>query len=80
MPRSLYRRIYVHFLAVLLVGGAASSLLFARTDQGAYFIDVAQQLTAHIAGLLARASTVAERDALAMQLAQELELDLRALG
>jgi two-component system OmpR family sensor kinase len=75
--RRLYSRIYVHFLAVLLVVGLATSLVFALGARGVPLQEVAERLARHVASLVAE--RLDDPDALAarvQQLHADLEIDL----
>jgi signal transduction histidine kinase len=49
----LHSRVYLHSLAVLLVVGAATSLVFAVVDRGGTFRDMGERMARHAAALAA---------------------------
>jgi signal transduction histidine kinase len=49
----LHSRIYLHFLAVLVVVGLATSLVFALGTRGAFQRDVVERMVRHVASLAA---------------------------
>jgi len=49
----LHSRVYLHSLAVLLVVGAATTLVFAFVDRGGMFREMGERVARHAAGLAA---------------------------
>jgi signal transduction histidine kinase len=47
----LHSRVYVHFVLVLLVVGAATSLAFALVSRGGVFREIGERMAAHVAAL-----------------------------
>jgi signal transduction histidine kinase len=74
-PRSLYRRIYMHFLGVLLAVGVLSSFIFAGGNDRTYLADLASRLVAHTSALLGHQPNDRARVELLGELAAELQLD-----
>jgi signal transduction histidine kinase len=71
--RSLYGRIYLHFLGVLLVVGLAAAFVFAVGQRGAFQRQVTERLARHLGTLVAE--TLPDRAALARRL-EQLRTDL----
>jgi signal transduction histidine kinase len=73
----LHSRVYLHSLAVLLVVGVATSLVFAVVDRGGRFHDMGERMARHAAALaaegLADPATLARRVA---ELHDTLDLDV----
>ena len=76
MPRSLYRRIYFHFLGMLIAVGAVCSWIIAGGWPGSFLFDASSHTATHVARLLLEAPDPAARRRLATQLAKELDLEL----
>ncbi len=75
--RRLYTRIYVHFLAVLLVVGVAVSAVFAFGARGAFVRELAERLTRHVAGLAGeRADDPAALAAFLARVERDLDVDV----
>ena len=51
----LHSRVYLHSLAVLLVVGVATSLVFAVVDRGGMFREMGERMARHAAVLAAEA-------------------------
>ena len=64
----LHRRIYLHFVSVLLVVGVAAALVFAFGARDAFRRMMAERMTRHVAALAAERMT--DRAALAARLAE----------
>ena len=76
VARSLYRRIYFHFLGVLVCVAAVSSWIIAGGWPGNPMLDAATRLTFHVTRLLVEAPDPAARRREAARIANELDLDL----
>lgn len=76
MARSLYKRIYMHFLGLLVAVAAMSSWIFLGSWPGTYLTEGNLRLASHLARLLVAAPDPATRRALALSLGQELDLDV----
>jgi signal transduction histidine kinase len=73
----LHRRIYLHFLGVLLVVGVAISLVFALGARDAFPPEVAERMARHVSSLVAeRLDDGAGLGARLAQLRADLEIDL----
>jgi signal transduction histidine kinase len=73
----LHRRIYLHFLGVLLVVGVATSLVFALGARDAFPREVAERMARHVSSLVAeRLDDPAALGARLGQLRRDLEIDL----
>lgn len=77
MARSLYRRIYLHFLGMLVVVGVVCSWIIAGGWPGGWMFDATSREAIHVARLLAEAESPRARRALASRLAEELDLQLQ---
>jgi signal transduction histidine kinase len=71
--RSLYGRIYLHFLGVLLVVGLAAGFVFAVGQRGAFQRQVTERLAQHLGTLVVE--TLPDRAALVRRL-EQLRTDL----
>jgi signal transduction histidine kinase len=69
----LQSRVYLHSLVVLLVVGAATSLVFALVGRGASFREIGERMARHVAALAAE--RLDDRAALAAQV-ERLHVDL----
>ena len=76
MARSLYKRIYMHFLGLLVAVAMLSSWVFFGTWPGTYLAEGNTRLSIHVARLLVEAESPEARRALALRLAEELDLDV----
>lgn len=73
----LHRRIYLHFLGVLVVVGVATSLVFALGARDAFPREMAERLARHLSALVAeRLDDPAALGARLRQLRADLEIDL----
>jgi two-component system OmpR family sensor kinase len=73
----LQSRVYLHSLVVLLVVGAATSLVFALVGRGASFRDIGERMARHVAALAAE--RLDDRAALAARIERlhaDLEVDV----
>jgi two-component system OmpR family sensor kinase len=74
----LRSRVYLHSLVVLLVVGAATSLVFALVGRGATFRQIGERMARHVAALASeRIDDPAALAALVERLHTDLDLDLR---
>lgn len=74
--RSLYRRIYMHFLVLLVAVAFLSSWIFFGSWPGNVLSELSTRVTTFVAGQLAAAPNRAARRQLAIVLADELDLDV----
>src|SRR5262249_19245775 len=79
--RRLYTRIYLHFLGVLLVVFAATSLVVGFSSRVVFLHGPAERMARHVAWLIGdRLADPPARDRLLHRLAKELEVDVTVLS